>query len=263
MIREDEAPTESFAPIRTRERRRVKLSAALAAVSLVVLGVASYEVAAGLGHSSQPAASRPAVVVASTSAASSPAASSPAASPPAASPPAVPTPAASTASASPSPSPSPSPTSPPRALKPASASPVGPDGAKGDDPAGAANAIDGITSTPWDTDWYATPEFGGLQTGTGLLIDMGRTVTITSVRITLASSAGADFELQAGDVATLAHLSKVADSAGAGGTVRLSLAKPVQARYLLLWFTKLPPDGAGHYMAKVYNIVVYGRPSAR
>jgi hypothetical protein len=251
MIREDEAPTESFAPIRTRERRTVKLSAALAAVSIIVLGVASYEVVAGLGHSSKPAASRPAVVVASRPAASSPAAPAP-----------VPTPAASTASASPSASsasPSPSATPPPRALKPASASPVGPGGVKGDDPAGAANAIDSSTSTAWATDWYATPEFGDLQKGTGLLIDMGRTVTITSVRITLSSIAGTDFELRAGRETTLADFSWVASSSGAAGTVQLSLAKPVRARYLLLWLTKLPPDGEGHYMAKIYNIAVTGR----
>jgi hypothetical protein len=250
MIREDEAPTESFAPIRTRERRTVKWSAALAAVSIVVLGVASYEVVAGLGHSSKPAASRPAVVVASRPAASSPVA---------------PTPAASTASASPSPSPSPaspspSATPPPQALKPASASPVGPGGAKGDDPAGAANAIDSSASTAWETDWYATPEFGDLQSGTGLLVDMGRTMTITSVRITLGSLAGTNFELRAGDATTLADLPWVAGSSGAAGTVQLSLTKPVKARYLLLWLTKLPPDGEGRYMAKVYNIAVAGHP---
>ena len=82
---EDEAPTEIFGPIRTRERRTVKLTATLAAAILIVLAVAGYEVATRLGHSSTPAASRPAVAVTSRPAATSVAAAtqppSPSASP--------------------------------------------------------------------------------------------------------------------------------------------------------------------------------------
>jgi hypothetical protein len=50
----------------------------------------------------------------------------------------------------------------------------------------------------------------------------------------------------------------VASAANAGGTVRLRLARPVHARYLLIWFTSLPPDPAGTYQAKVYNVRLRG-----
>ena len=51
----------------------------------------------------------------------------------------------------------------------------------------------------------------------------------------------------------------MATSAGAGGAVQLSLTSPVHARYLLIWFTKLPPDNAGTYQASVYAIHVRGQ----
>jgi hypothetical protein len=42
--------------------------------------------------------------------------------------------------------------------------------------------------------------------------------------------------------------------------VRLTLATPAQGRYVLVWFTRLPPDPAGTYKAAVYGISVKGHP---
>jgi hypothetical protein len=142
-----------------------------------------------------------------------------------------------------------------------SAAAVGPDGAKGDDPAAAGFVLRGGSSAGWETDWYATPEFGDLQKGTGLLVDMGRTVTLASVRITLGKIAGANFELLAGGTSKMADMSRLAVQSDAGGTVQLTFTNPAQARYLLIWFTKLPPDGAGHYMARIYHITINGHSS--
>ena len=97
-----------------------------------------------------------------------------------------------------------------------------------------------------------------LYSGTGLLLDMGRTVTVTSVRLSLGTP-GASLELRAGDRPVAAGLRTVATSAGAGGTVELALTSPARARYLLIWFTSLPPDGAGTYQASVYQIAVRGQ----
>ncbi len=58
----------------------------------------------------------------------------------------------------------------------------------------------------------------------------------------------------------LASLRQVAASTGAGGTVKLALATPVHARYLLIWFTTLPQDASGTYQASVYAITVKGQP---
>jgi hypothetical protein len=43
-----------------------------------------------------------------------------------------------------------------------------------------------------------------------------------------------------------------------GGSVELTLATPRRARYLVIWFTLLPPDSAGTFREGVYNIKVLG-----
>jgi hypothetical protein len=240
-------PPEVNLPTRTRERRQLKLSAALGAVILIVLGVAAYEIASGVGTKPHATAAVAASVPSQTSAVSTPVSPSvsPAGSP-------------TTASISPSPSAS-SVAVVARTLKPAGVTAVGPDGAAGDDPGTAALVIGGGTSTAWQTEWYATPNFGGLQSGTGLLIDMGHTVTVTSVDVTLGPEAGTDLEVRAGNSSSVSSLSTAAAEYGAGGTVQLKLTAPAQARYVLIWITKLAPDGQGTYQAKVYNITVNGQ----
>jgi putative peptidoglycan lipid II flippase len=144
---------------------------------------------------------------------------------------------------------------PVRALTVARVSAFGPGG--GDGVAQAARAISGNPATPWRTDWYATPYFGGLYAGTGLLVDLGQPATVTSVRLSLGT-AGASLQLRAGDQLVAASLHTVLAVAGAPATVQLTLRTPAHARYLLIWFTKLPPDGAGTYQASVYQIAVRG-----
>jgi hypothetical protein len=131
----------------------------------------------------------------------------------------------------------------------------GPGGpAHGDNPQNAALAIDRRPRTAWQTDWYATSHFGNLKAGTGLLLAMGHRVTITSARITLGARPGTDLQLRVGDSASLAGTRPVASAANAHGTIRLQPARPVHARYVLIWFTQLPLDPAGTYRVRVFNI---------
>jgi hypothetical protein len=144
-------------------------------------------------------------------------------------------------------------------LRPASAAAFGPGGTgQGDDPAGARLAIDGGASTAWHTDWYATAQLGGLQSGTGLLLSLATSATITSARIVLGRAPGGTIELRAGDMPSLADLPVVARVANPGGTLTVRLTSPVQARYLLIWFTSLPPDNSGTYEASIYNVSLAG-----
>ena len=140
-------------------------------------------------------------------------------------------------------------------LTPVSAVAFGPGGTSdGDNPQGASQALSGNPATPWHTSWYTTARFGNLQAGTGLLLDLGRTVTATRVTIRLGSTPGADLEVRAGT--SDADLRVVASSADAGGTVRLRLASHPHARYMLIWFTLLPPDTAGTYQADISRVTV-------
>ena len=146
-----------------------------------------------------------------------------------------------------------------RALTPVSAAAFGPLGeSDGDNPQLARLAIDGSSATAWHTQWYATAAFGNLKPGTGLLLDMGRPVTITSAQITLGPAAGADFQLRAGGQPGLADLRPVARAGDAGGVVTVRPARPARARYLLLWFTRLPPYSSGTFEVIVYGVRLRG-----
>lgn len=155
------------------------------------------------------------------------------------------------------------PTSSPRgepgqALAPASIAAFGPGGAgQGDSPQLAGQALADKAAAPWHSAWYTTANFGNLQSGTGLLLDMGRPVTIISARMTLGHLPGADVTLRIGNRPTLSSLSAVARANDAAGVVKLKTT-PATGRYVLVWFTKLPPDQAGTFEVSVYDIKLRG-----
>jgi hypothetical protein len=239
-------------PARGRRRTRSRDSRRLARFAVpVVLVLAAAGVASGLALSSQSAPtgkSAAAVTQPSSHTAHAPLTSKP----------------ATPASAAPTPSATaPAPAQPAvTALHIASAAGFGPGGlADGDNSRIASYAITRGAPAPWQSQWYATAQFGNLKRGTGLLLDLGRTATITSVRIDLASYQGANLQLRVGDTdGALSGLRVAAAADDVGGTVRLHLRSPQQARYVLIWFTLLPPNGAGQYQASVYHVVVNGRP---
>jgi hypothetical protein len=144
------------------------------------------------------------------------------------------------------------------ALRPVRISAFGPRGvSQGDHQRLAHLALGGHSNRPWHSSWYATSHFGNLQTGTGLVLDMGRKVSVKVVRIALGNAPGANLELRVGNSLTLSRLHVVARATGAGRAVRLAL-RPRRARYVLLWFTKLPRDHAGTFRVSVYKVRVLG-----
>ena len=250
-------PPDSWTPVpppargrrhtKSRDRRRVARIAVPVVLVLAAAGVAS-----GLALSSQSAPTgknAAAVTQPSSHAAHAPLTSTPATPASAAPTPTATAPVTAQAAAV-------------TALPIASAAGFGPGGlADGDNSRIASYAITRGAPAPWQSQWYATPQFGNLKQGTGLLLDLGRTATITSVRIDLASYQGANLQLRVGDTdGALSSLRVAAVADDVGGTVRLHLRSPQQARYVLIWFTLLPPNGAGQYQASVYHVVVNGRP---
>ena len=153
--------------------------------------------------------------------------------------------------------PSPAPAPPTRTLAPVSATAFGPGG--GDNPRRAHLAIDRSPATSWRSDWYTSAHFGNLYPGTGLLLNMGRTVAISRVRINLGRVSGAAFQLRVGTRPTMAHLRPVARAGNAGGVVHLRLGGPAHGRYVLVWFTRLPANSAGTFQAGVNNIHLAGQ----
>ena len=173
-----------------------------------------------------------------------------------------------TAQASPRPSAHPSATksettdknsAPVEVLPVASAQAFGPDGTSdGDNPAQASDVVSGNSSQPWDTKWYATANFGNDQPGTGLVLDMGKTVTVTKVTLELAAGS-ADVIVRVGNTAVPGTFTQIVEGTGVGGTVSLPAARPASGRYVEIWFTRLPEDAAGTFQESVYGVQVTGR----
>ena len=134
-----------------------------------------------------------------------------------------------------------------------------PEGDGQENPDAVALAVDRDPSTSWTTATYrASPKFGGLKSGVGLLIDLGQPTTVRVGELAL-TAAGSSVELRAGDTAPTqaADLPLVAQSDPAGAQVRWSLKTPVRARYWLVWFTSLPP-ATGGYRIGIAEVALLG-----
>jgi hypothetical protein len=226
--------TRPTAPTEMHGRRRLNWTAALGLVLLVVVGLATYYSVTGSDQA-----------ISNTS--------------PAGAHPVTHHRAGQSRQATPAPKPSTPGAVPAHKLTPDSAAAFGPYGTgQGDHSDLAHLAIDSNPATAWRTDWYTTAHFGDLYPGTGLLVDMGQLVTVTAAQITLGRAHGTRFQLRVGTARALADLPPVAHVANASGVVRLRLTTPARGRYVLIWFTSLPPNPAGTFQASVSNLRLDG-----
>jgi hypothetical protein len=136
-----------------------------------------------------------------------------------------------------------------------------------EDNAGAPMAIDGDNTTAWHTQFYVgSPLFGGLKAGTGLILDMGKPVSLSKVDITFGPEAGANVAIMVGNnksvsSAGLASFTKVAKRKHLGGGLQtFTASSTAKGRYVLIWFTKLPPQpgSTSVFQAFIYNVLVRG-----
>jgi hypothetical protein len=134
----------------------------------------------------------------------------------------------------------------------------------------AANVLDG-NAAGWSTQQYdgsssgPWPTFGDLKAGTGFILDLGRTVRLRSVTVTFGSEAGANVEIKLGDSdtrspANLAAMKTVASANNVSGSYTFTTSSSATGRYLVIWFTQLPPmaGAAGKYEAQIFSVVVHG-----
>jgi hypothetical protein len=129
----------------------------------------------------------------------------------------------------------------------------------------AVNLID-HDPAGWATQQYlGSPNFGNLKSGSGLILNMGEPVQISSVTITFGDMPGANVELKEGDsntrsVANEESMVTVASMSDVSGTRTFKISKPVTDQYLVVWFTRLPPlrHVPGKWMAQIFNIIIRG-----
>ena len=130
--------------------------------------------------------------------------------------------------------------------------------------ADAGMAIDTNPRTAWQTQYYkGNPVFGGLKKGSGLLLDMGHPVRLSSVKVTFGPTSGADVAIKIGNNgSTDAGFTTVASADDLpGGSHTFVSSSAATGRYVLIWFTRLPPEAGGpssNYQAEIFSIIVRG-----
>lgn len=143
---------------------------------------------------------------------------------------------------------------------------IDPDG-HGGERDNVGKALDGDDKTYWKSDWYASPKFGNLKSGMGLLIDLGSERDIANVSVDFLIP-GATVEARVGSSdpgassPTDANDSKLLNQFKPVGTAGPQVAGATQVfpigettRYVLIWVTSLPP--AGNYSSKS-NTYLFG-----
>jgi hypothetical protein len=128
----------------------------------------------------------------------------------------------------------------------------------------AENAIDG-NPTGWFTQFYFSAEFGGLKPGTGLMLTMAKQIRLSSIEIEFGQVPGADVQIKIGNSnvrspSTVTGMTTVAQADDVGGTHTFTTHSTATGRYVLIWFTKLPPmaNHPSRFQALIFNIVVRG-----
>jgi serine/threonine protein kinase len=165
-------------------------------------------------------------------------------------------------------------------LKPAGVTtfnPLGNPAGNTEDPSTAINAIED-NGSPWATsDYFGSPAFAGLKTGTGLLIDMGKEVNLSQVMVQFgAGTTKAEIYLGnsgpslATSTNALSSFQLVSGLASATGKHTFQASSGATGRYVLIWLTSLPPalnppasivasaKGQKIYEGLIYDVVVRG-----
>ncbi|WP_051966828.1 protein kinase family protein [Kitasatospora mediocidica] len=120
---------------------------------------------------------------------------------------------------------------------------------------------DNNPSTSWQTEGYLQ-NLTTIGHGTGLLVDLGSTTSVGEVSVQFAGGdTTAELRVPSGSGATApSQFTDFGDpvATSTGSTADFRPTTPVHTRYLLIWLTSLPNDGAGTYRGKVAEIKVAG-----
>jgi putative peptidoglycan lipid II flippase len=109
----------------------------------------------------------------------------------------------------------------------------------------AGNAIDGDPGTAWTTVNYLDPMADQGKQGVGLVLDLGTETVVSEVELSLLSSGGV-LELRAAPGAaevpgSIDDWTVVSTLDAPDQELTETFDAPVTTRYVLVWFTELPP----------------------
>jgi hypothetical protein len=150
-----------------------------------------------------------------------------------------------------------------------------------EDPTLAIDAIDGSDTTGWATSYYfGSPKFGGLKPGTGLLINMGRQVRLSQVKVLFGpgsttagiylGNSGPSAATSSSALSSFKLVSPLATGTGSHAFNVSSADANATGQYVLIWLTSLPnmvnppavavaqAKGQPIYQGLVYDVVIRG-----
>jgi len=125
-----------------------------------------------------------------------------------------------------------------------------PEGDRNEKNSQAARVYDGNPATSWTSEGYNSTAFGGLpKKGVGVLLDLGQPTSVNQVAIDLTKGP-VDFTVYAATTTGLDGATVIGTTTAASGHVELKAASTMpQAQYVIVWFTKLAPDGPWFHAA--------------
>ena len=132
-------------------------------------------------------------------------------------------------------------------------------GIENDELTSTVNDSDPVTA--WTTAEYASPDLDG-KPGVGLILDLGQPRDVQEVALRLVGR-GSDVEVAVSDRIRRdpALWTPLATAVGARERLTVRSPRPVTGRYVLIWFTQVPPAeelGTGVYQGGVRRVEVRG-----
>jgi len=120
----------------------------------------------------------------------------------------------------------------------------------------AARVYDGNLATAWSSEGYGSVNFGGLgKKGLGVRLDLGQPTSVSQVIIDLGLGP-VDLTVYAATKDSLDGATVIGAATDATGRVEIKAAAPMpKTQYVIVWFTKLAPDG-GKFRASISEIAL-------
>ena len=125
----------------------------------------------------------------------------------------------------------------------------------------AVTVNDSDPDTAWLTSEYTSPDIEGKE-GVGLILDLGEPRDVQQVALNLVGrGSGLDIRVADRVLPDPALWTPLASAFATKDTIEIRAPRPVTGRYVLVWFTKVPPSagqGPGVYQGGVRSAVVSG-----
>ena len=130
-------------------------------------------------------------------------------------------------------------------------------GLENDDLAVTVNDAD--PGTAWLTSEYGTADLDG-KTGVGLIVDLGKEQEVQQVSVNLVGrGTGVDVRVSDSIKRDPALWSPLGAAFAPQDRIDIRAPRPVTGRYVLLWFTQLPPvEGTEEFQGGVRSVVITG-----